>query len=165
MRERTHGHVGIDQSESGEHDARWAVRPVRRVGSGPRPVRPAAPVPYARPDAAPRPIPVRVGQGPEPGASEQPAGERASGVARTRACARGADGALRAPSGVAAGPRVLVRHPRVSTPRRRERVRRFLAAVAVALAAAGVVVGLGHLADYTAQARSHTPPVVVDGAP
>ncbi len=163
MRERTHGHVGID--ESGEHEARRAVRPVRRVGSGPRPVRPAAPAPYARPDAAPRPIPTRVGQGPEPGASEQPAGERASGVARTRACGRGADGALRAPSGVAAGPRVLVRHPRVSTPRRRERVRSLLAAVAVALAAAGVVVGLGHLADYTAQARSHTAPVVVDGAP
>jgi hypothetical protein len=218
MRERTHGHIGIDLPVSGEQESGRGVRPSRRRASGPRPVRPHAPRPESA-AAIRRPAdPGSAARGSAPGAA-MVSGQAARGVAGPArpvgvmgagraacgavdgaaiggattgignvvgagwaACAGGAVGAGRAAGadvgGVAAvrrgcgvvadrqarrsvapGPRLLVSRPRPPAARR-ARVRRLLAGLALVLAAAAVVVGLGRIADVAAQSRAAETPAV-----
>ena len=53
MRERVHGHIGIDLPVSGEQGPGRAVRPPRRRAPGPRPVRPYVPQAPVRRDGTP----------------------------------------------------------------------------------------------------------------
>ncbi|HEX3259570.1 MAG TPA: hypothetical protein VHS35_13700 [Pseudonocardia sp.] len=66
----------------------------------------------------------------------------------------------RRPPRRSAGPRLLVTRPGRPAPRRGDRVRRFLAGLALVLVAAAVVVGLGRIADVAAQSRAAEAPTV-----
>ena len=224
MRERTHGHIGIDLPVSGEQEPGRGVRPSRRRAPGPRPVRPqvphAAPRPEnaaavrrpADPGGAARGSAARGGDssvGRSRAASRAPAGPvgadgrgraaavlwlalrsgrhdghwqcggrwwaawalvgavgagRAAGAdvggrcGRRRAC--GAVAERRARPSVVPGPRLLVSRPRPPVARRGDRIRRLLAGLALVLAAAAVVVGLGRLSDLAAQSRAAETPAV-----
>ena len=66
----------------------------------------------------------------------------------------------RARPSVAPGPRLLVSRPQPPVPRRGDPLRRLLAGLALVLAAAAVVVGLGRIADVAAQSRAAETPAV-----
>jgi hypothetical protein len=181
MRERTHGHTGIDHPRSGEQgsgEQGSRARPPRRAASGPRPVRPPATPGSVRPEAGPRPVPAEIGAGelgvdvagPGAPAYARPQDEVGSGApGRPGSCGRTAEGVRPRSTASVYGPRVLVRRPAAPAPRRPERARRIAAGLAVVLAAAAVVFGLGRLADATSHARaSGAPPaaeVTVGEAP
>lgn len=110
------------------------------------------------------------------GVAEAVGGSRAQGAVGAGGVVSGLDGAPvvgaggRARSGgavrarAAAGARVLVRGLQAPAPRRGDRVRRVMAGLALVLAAAAVVVGLGRVADLTAQARVQAAPAVSQAA-
>jgi hypothetical protein len=83
-------------------------------------------------------------------------------LGRPGSCGRTAEGVRLRPRSTTTvyGPRVLVRRAPASPPRR---ARRIAAGLAVVLAAAAVVFGLGRLADATSQARASGAPVVAVG--
>ncbi len=168
MRERTHGHMGIDHPRSGEQgsgEQGSRARAPRRAASGPRPVRPPATSGSVRPEAGPRPVLAEIGAGEldvdvaGPGAAGygRPQREVGSGApGRPGSCGRTAEGVRLRPrsTAVVCGPRVLARGAAAPAPRRAERGRRIAAGVVVVLAAAAVVFGLGRLADATSYARA-----------
>ena len=215
MKERVHGHIGIDLPVSGEQGVGRGVRSPKRRAPGPRPVRPYVQQAAVRREAAAvrrpaDPASVERDGGRVPGA---PGADAALGVAvargsvgRPRLAAWGSgtgragavDGGVVGGSAVRtvgatgggaaslgsvggavggagrgcgsmagrrqprppAGPRLLVARPGRPAPRRGDRLRRFLAGLALVLVAAAVVVGLGRIADIAAQSRAAEAPTV-----
>lgn len=180
MRQRTHGHVGIDLPVSGEQEPGRGVRLSRRRAPGPRPVRPHVPRPESA-VAVRRPVdPGGASRGSVAGTAAvggQAAGDVVAagpggvvGAGRTAgACGavggaagvrRGSGAAAERPArpSVAPGPRLLVSRPHPPVARRGDRVRRLLAGLALVLAAAAAVVGLGRVADLAAQSRAAETP-------
>jgi hypothetical protein len=161
MRERTHGHAGIEHPRPGEQQ-QSEVRQPRRGASGPRPVRPAVPPGSARPQSGPRPVPAGI-VARDAGSGVLGRGVGSAAAGRASACGRTADGALVAQQmAIVSGPRVLVRSPVPSAPPSVVRVRRIVAGFAVALVAAAVVFGLGRIADAASQARGPAAAVVAE---
>jgi hypothetical protein len=156
MKERTHGHAGIDDPRPGEQQQQPWIRRPRRGASGPRPVRPPVPPGSPRPESGPRPVLAGIvaseaGSG-IPGRA--PWGLAVGSAATGRACGRAADGVpLTRRMAVVREPRLLVHSPILSAPQAAGRVRRVVAGFAVALVAAAVVFGLGRLADAASHAR------------